>query len=663
MSLLYQEKQLDLGPSLYWRCDRVGAASEGDEITDLSGNDIHGELSFAAGGGEPYGFASPVETDESSRAIRIFQNVFPFNHAFVECGSESEIEPAGDFALIAFLKPEIVGQILLGKQGLVGPGLDGYCFKIGIDANGRFYGSLIDSAHTVWTVTVPLIADQDERLNIWWHCALVRVANALIFYINGLPQAQITITSGLPTLQEAGPFRLGAPISGVFASVQDEIAICTEAPTANEILELFEASRAINDMFIVINGRSSFTIDSTEPATYAFFPYSHDFTNPLAERLSRLTEIHNLKDGAESRSGKMTRTRRTLSVDVVIQDARARRQFKSFLRNNQRKPVAWPITQYETELTAEITAGQTTFFLDTVHKDFDIGNRLAIFTSEFDYELFEIVDMDEESVTVSEPAVSDWPITAVAVPCLRATLEQNVSLEGITNEDYDASLTVNILVEDIVESPNRVTPYTPVYTYRGVEVFDPFEFELNDYSEPSEDDSTQQSEVLDARTGIFRIDSDNETSQPGFGYTTQLEGLEQISRFLGWYERRQGALVSLWLPTMQDDFNVVSMDDDEIVITETDYFAQYALADDRVDIALIQDDGTVEFRRITAVEQGGDNEVLTVNASVTDLAETTEQVCFLLMCRLDADDVMMEWITNDYVEVSMKFREVPKEVV
>src|SRR5262249_8532803 len=163
----------------------------------------------------------------------------------------------------------------------------------------------------------------------------------------------------------------------------------------------------------------------------------------------------------------------------------------------------WPITQYETELNAPITADDTVFFLDTEHKDFDISNRFAVFTSEFDYEVFEIVDMDSTSLTVKEAAQSDWPMTAIAVPALRAIIDQDLQIAGLTNEDQEVSITASILVEDIVESPNRVTPYEPVYTYRGVEVFAPFEFGLNDYTEPSDDDSVQESTHIDQQTGIF----------------------------------------------------------------------------------------------------------------------------------------------------------------
>lgn len=655
-------------PAEFLRLDVVGSPSNGQTVPALVGED--GQM-FYAPPGEVWGYASSVETDPSSRAFRGGQGNLigggPGGTGLsrVVVPHFSDLSVTNDFACEGIFRvnsdiPFAGTFALIQKQGSGGIGLT-------FSGGTKLCGFMFDSAVTFWTVVSDVLITNGaiDRFGEPFHAVVERVGNAFVIRINGILNNSTTITSGLPTLSNSSPFRVhSAP--GFYDAEYDEALWYTHAIGDVRSLIHFEATRAINDMSVQMSGRGSFSVNSDPPAVYAFFPYSHDFTTPLSERLSRVTDVQTFRDGSEERTGKTARTRRTLSTDVVILDARARRQFASFLRNNQRKPVSWPISQYESDLTAPITAGDTTFFLDTLHKDFDIGNRLAVFTSEFDYELFVIEDMDDVSVTVTEQAQSDWPLGATVVPCLRAILDQDLSISGLTGEDQEASITANILVEDIVESPNRITPYEPVYTYRGVEAFDPFEFELNDYTEPSEDDSQQESTMLDARTGIFRLDADIETSQPGYGYRTQIEGLEDISKFLGWYEQRKGQLVSLWVPSMQEDFKVVEIASPtatKITITETDYNDEYALADDRVDIALVQDDGSLVFRRILSVAQDGDNEVLTVDSTVVAFADTTEQVCFVRMCRLDADDVMIEWITNDFIEVSMKFREVPKEVV
>jgi hypothetical protein len=114
MSIPYQTEVLADTPAKYHRLDMVGAASNGDVIPDLSGNDLDAELVFTGqtpAPFEPYGYASPVETDPSSREFWGYTDAsiygMPLNGVSrIRSSTDALIEPSGDHANRRFLSSD-----------------------------------------------------------------------------------------------------------------------------------------------------------------------------------------------------------------------------------------------------------------------------------------------------------------------------------------------------------------------------------------------------------------------------------------------------------------------------------------------------------------------------------------------------------------------------
>jgi hypothetical protein len=517
-----------------------------------------------------------------------------------------------------------------------------------------------------YQVTVP---DADLPRGAWYFAGVSRTGSVLRINVNGFNAD----TNNTIDPDDLDP---GASDGWVFGADGDQNLflspgtcspfLSTSALSDNDWLQIYESARNRLPMFVDISMRTYFIPDLTPPPVYAAFPYTHDFASPLIERLVRSTEVVETKDGGEERSGQSDKTRRRYTYEIPIMDAHSRRRLKALLRKNQKLPIVWPTATDATELTEAVSPGSSVAIpIDTQYMDYDIGGRAILSTSETVFEAIEIEDMDGESVT-AKTVQNEWPIGTTLQPAKRAVVQQDISLTSITDDTQDLTLTADLLVEDIATSPNRITPYTPTL-YRGVEVFDPFEFGLNDTSEAAEDDSHMMSQVMDTGTGIFRVDYDQEFAKEGIGYTFFLDGRELISRWLGWFEARAGRLNNLWVPTMVSDVGeIVSMSDSpapHVIINESTYTEDYALHPSRVDICFVQTDDTIIHRHITVAERDGDEETLTVSAGLIGIEDTTEYLCFLLMCRLDADEVELAWFTNDLVKATVKFREIPKEAV
>lgn len=664
----YQTTRLARLPALYYRLDMVGAATDLDVVPDISGNALDGTVRYLnphGTGPEPYGYASPIETDAASREF--------FGHAYNTSGdyeisrvfrvTDPLIEPSGDFTLDGWVRP---ANTTMGNELSDGTlkfnlfGKVGSCY-IYIDHFKFLAGFMHDSAGNFYNVVCPTPFGPDNSLNdTSFYVALTRTGNSLALYINGVVVALTTVSSGLPTRDTGGDFRVfGDVVSGSphgYECRYDEVAFQLDALGATDILTIYESAKAVNNMYATLTGSSSLTLDSTPPPVYAGFPYSHNFATPAIERLIRSTNVQLVRDGSEERTGRMTQTRRRLAYDILIPDASARRKFAAFMWANQYKPVAWPIIEDEAKLTVAVTAGDTTLAsVDTDLKDYDVDGRFMI-SNGTDYELCEIASLGP--LTTKQPIENDWPVGSKVVSCKRAYLEASQPITGITSEIQQANITAAILVEDIVESPNRITSHVATYNYRSIEVFDPFEWGTNDFGESQESDSLQEGETLDEQTGVFRFDADVTQSKVGIAYNLLLSGRAQISSFLGWFENRAGRLNKIWVPSLQEDLKLVSMTGSTITITDSDYADTYNINDARRDIALIKRDRTMAFRRINSVAQAAPNEVLTVDSSVSTLAATTRQVCLLRLCRLDADEIEITRLTGTVARVAFKFREI-----
>jgi hypothetical protein len=662
----FESEVLALNPILFWRCKDLS----GSQITDYSGNDFHGNV---VSGSVMLGSAALVETDPFARSVHV-PDSFANNICEIATPPPATLLFKDNFSIGCFAQhePTFGYQYLFGRGGIAGSTSLGLHFLTNGGTTNRTLQAWFKTFDGSATHLVTVASQFPHLNNVNYFHVLTRSGNVVRLYTNGRLVGEnvlgdtnpLHIPSSNRVVFGAGANNLG-PLQGLAA----ELMIFDYALNQAQVTTIFESSRFRLPMFVEIKMGTTMLVDLTPPPTYAAFPHSHDFTHVLTERLIRKTEVVEMKDGGEERNGQADKTRQRYSYEIPTLDAAARRRLKALLRANQKSPMVWPIDTDVSDLSDDITAGTSVVIpVDTQYMAYDIGGR-AILGDETDYEAVEIEDLDPGVSITAKKLLSDWPAGTPIRPAKRAYIQQDLSLSSITDDTQDVSIVAAVLVEDTPTTPNRITPYVPTLMYRGVEVFDPFEFGLNDTSEAAEDDMHMVSEVLDTGTGIFRVDSDQEFAKEGIGYTFFLDSRELISQWLGWFEARAGRLNNLWVPTMVRDIGeLVSIHnrvfDSEITLSDSAYVANYLNDPSRADIAFIGLDETVGLRHITDATASGDNEVLTLSTrTVPYTANNTEFICFLLMCRLDADEVDLAWFTSDLMKVTIKFREVPKEVV
>lgn len=146
-----------------------------------------------------------------------------------------------------------------------------------------------------------------------------------------------------------------------------------------------------------------------------------------------------------------------------------------------------------------------------------------------------------------------------------------------------------------------------------------------------------------------------------------LESRAAITSFRNFLAARQGKLVPFWMPSWDADFGLAAAAtalDAEITVYACGYTAFVSTTDARRYLALMPGDGSVITRKITAAVDNGDGtETLTLDSAIgAALDPAAAMVSYLLLMRLDTDDVEIAWESQTVATCRVPLLEVPKEV-
>lgn len=656
----YESEVLADNPALYYRVDTVGPASNGDPVPDISTNNLEGILELSGSAPiNPWGNASPVETDPSSRSF-FCHNDPGISKAIITRASTSEIEPSGNFALEILIKPGGLAQDFVAKE----KNFDGVCFKISISAGGSFVGTMLDSASTAWTVTAPNMGGgQNELIGRWWHVVLVRFGNALSIYVDKELRATTTITSGLPTLSEGGQFRISGGISGDFSFYVDEVALYTNNLTGTRIGvhydELFNAT-ALNGYSNVVPSAILYSDEELPPIS---FPFRHNWDDPLIERISFVANNSKSRSGMPEGNQPSPTPRREIEISQMLRDDSERRKFRAKLWAHQDRKWFVPMREDFEQLSTSLSSGVNSIPVIPQYKDYDVDSWIGVREINDAGQIVKSEELEIQTlnaptgpiVTKTNLVNSYQSYLSYAYPVRRAYLDRSVPVKGHTDAVEDLVVVARLVAEDEKTVPNRITPWTPTITRDGYEVLDPSIWQSNDWSDLRDYDVDRDVQDVDFEVGSFQPTSDTVGAEEAFSYKITLEGRDKISQFLGWFYAREGSLNYLWVPTMQKDFKIVSAAGSNLTVEGLEYTENYALAQSRSDLAFVYHDNTMSLRKVLSFS-GSPNETLVLDPNVPTQTNL-RSVSLLKFCQMDGNSLEIAKITDNKWRFAWRFRE------
>lgn len=629
----YQSEVLADSPVLYYRVDTIGSASNGDPVPDTSTSNLDGVLNVSGSSSiNPWGWPSPIETDPLSRAF-FCHNDPGVSLATITRASNGTISPSGDFTLEAWIKPEVLAIDFVGKRNALG---DSYCFRLSIDTGGRFTGRMRDSANTEFTVTAPDEGGgQNERIGSWWHVVLVRLGNALSIYVNASLKATTTITSGLGTLAEAGEFRVHGGVSGDFEFYADEVALYATGLGGTRITVHYEAALLTlhSSATIIVRVPVTLDTDSIEPID---FPFTHNWTDPISgaprtivEYLSWKTHSNRSQPDYHQRvNARPHGPQRVLEYAVTPTSARARATLQRALW----QPATFyrlPIATDWVELTAPANATDVVLTCDTTLRDFEIGSYVTVWRDVYDptsAQTFRITSRTNTQLGISPAVTITFPIGSQLMPARIACLpDEESTFDSYAIDSETGALRFEIIATEL--SSRRVAAYTPTSTHESIEVFslDNARFDVLEQAQYQIRRRQLGTGLLTGNDYYRAVDTIAALTIP---VRVLLVSRETLAEFYGWLEARQGRQNPVWVPSRDNDLELVAKLSATTI--KTIGYADYNLHYGRRHIQLAYSDGTVANRKITAIVDNGDGtETLTV-ASLP--AGTITKLSLLRLC-------------------------------
>lgn len=647
----YESVKLALNPIEWYRNDE----ESGTTMLDSSGNEHHRDYLNLTDPNNPIilGQLSGVETVPESRSV------FGTNRIATWVAGVG----GGFDARVTFTWEVLVKQTIDSLQNRV------IVSRSATNNALRLFGSGTITAQfnvQIGATTYTVASDSNLLLNSWYHLIGVRNGPVLFLMVNGV------VVDSRSDLPATDPIVINGTDRIAYGSTSDnntlqmlghseELTFYDYGLTAAQGLAVYESM--INSIFLVGRAdagptgilRSDFEPDPVE------FPWRHNWTEPLIERIAFRSAVSQSVDGNEEGVSQRISPRRELEFNQLIRGNVERRKLRAQLWANQDKKWFVPVRQYAEQLLEPVSAGATTTAITTALKDYetDLWIGFRQYDASGNVEHSEVRQISSLSPLVHEAlAYSYVAYRSIVYPVRRALIPSAISLRGHTDAVEELTLTFRLLPEDEAPVPNRITTFTPSIKYRDVEVFDGQLWQSNDWSEQREYEIERAGSDIDFENGLLGFESDTVGACETFSYRMTLSGHVNIAAFLGWFYERRGQLAYLWVPTMQEDFEIlgVNVPNAQITVRDTNYSDSYALAEPRRDLAFIYFDGSVELRRVTGFS-GTANETLTLGAPVPTLTNL-RMVSLLKYCRMDADQLELAWHTDSVAQVAWRFREV-----
>lgn len=394
------------------------------------------------------------------------------------------------------------------------------------------------------------------------------------------------------------------------------------------------------------------------------FSFDHNWSEPITERLSWLTNVLPHRDASEQRRQPRRKPRRQLEYSVLSVSQIERQRLDNFIWANQKGAMLLPIWTDAQVLQSSAASGQPIVSVSTSTYDYDAGAYLILWRDFETYEAVQISSLTSSTVTLSENLASTWPAGTIVCPARLARMSQQVQGQQHAHEIRPYRFLFDI--DEASPSTNRMATLSP-NSYLSVDVFET----ISEGGEVLDFSYEHGRADIDFQVGAVAIDS-GARPNPALlvPYKETFENRAQFSTWLGFLNRRQGRRVPFWFPTWENDFQPVTIHNGfngSIDYVSNGYADWINAANGRKDLAVIYlRDGQVytsghyQCVRITAAINNG-NGTETINCPlnfVYDSEKSGVKLSFLRYCRLESDSIEIAWHTTTAATTRTAFREL-----
>lgn len=141
-------------------------------------------------------------------------------------------------------------------------------------------------------------------------------------------------------------------------------------------------------------------------------------------------------------------------------------------------------------------------------------------------------------------------------------------------------------------------------------------------------------------------------------------GRAEIVALKAWLAERQGRRVPFWVSTLRRDLLLAKAgaSTDTTLSVEAIGYTRFAYPQPaRRHLALHLPDGSTLYRQVQGAVEAGATETLVLTAALGVAVPATTLVSHLVLCRLDSDELELEYQPENVAETRLPFVELPEE--
>lgn len=360
-------------------------------------------------------------------------------------------------------------------------------------------------------------------------------------------------------------------------------------------------------------------------------------------------------NGDEQRSAIFTWPRRSIEMNILPSNAGDLNYLKRILFKSLHLSWGFPFWQDRTTLTAQASSGQKNLaVVSTNYRNFEVGTLCLLFSSRSSYEVGKIASFTPTGIVLVDNLSTTWPVGTEVYPLMKAKIQaqQEIGLRTpsigniqiVAMEDYDGEIT-------------RHTPSISGFpTYSSIPVFN-----LRPRAEKLKQMLYHPYDYLSFFGKSQNESNWDETSLPLEGEYILL-GRSNIWAFMDFFDYHKGRWGNFWLPTWEKDIVVntpFGSGDSVLTIDPISYPEYWDGSESARFIHIRWKDGTCVYREII----DNDATTITLDSAVGKACADPSEliVSFLLMSRLDIDEIAINYVDINTGIADLRFQSLPME--
>ena len=371
------------------------------------------------------------------------------------------------------------------------------------------------------------------------------------------------------------------------------------------------------------------------------------YRSRVKETLVWKTDVLNSYNGTEQRVRQRLSPRQQLAVEVYV-NRDERRHIENLMYGWRQRIWAIPMWIEARYADSPLDEGDMTIDVSTLYGDFRTEHLAVIWESPRKYDVFQIASMDDVSITLDR-GVNDDYANPIIMPVRSARMMRDP--KRLTT-GYDGDVSAIFEVTDNI----RFKPGAADDTFNGVDLW--FEEPLMPTDEGVEDHIINRMDLIDYEIGTISLIAPWTNTRIRRRFDQIKEGLEEIWNFRQWLHRRSGRLVPFYMPTYENNFEILTEGTlTDVIEIRNDGFVSQSSA--RTHIIFFLKNGSWIIKTIIgSASNPSGTDSITLDSELNVSVDNIDIVSFLGLKRLQSDRVELTWLPNNVITSTLGILEI-----